>query len=292
MRPLKTAAVFLFTLALSSCAYHSPVQVLEDGRYALASGDATMVVDAFHGGKVASLSCSSQEILSQAPQIQTGSIFWTSPQAVWNWPPIPEMDNQPFTVVSIGDELVLRSQLSEKLPLRLEKIYKAMDKGAFSITYSLENASSTPISVAPWEITRVPNDGVIFFDAPLESVTPSGLMSFHELFGALWYETDVAQKSRKINADGSGWLAYKNDNFLFLKSFPDIAQEQAAPNEAEVEVYVHPGKNYIELENQGAYETLEPGASLSWTVIWRLLPMEGPAVASERLLEAVQKLLK
>jgi len=49
-----------------------------------------------------------------------------------------------------------------------------------------------------------------------------------------------------------------------------LTPEQAAPGEAEIQVYVNQGKTYIEIESQGAYTALAPGESLSWTVRWYL----------------------
>ena len=59
---------------------------------------------------------------------------------------------------------------------------------------------------------------------------------------------------------------------MLTKRFADLTPEQPAPGEAEIQVYVNRGKTYIELESQGAYTTLAPGAELSWTVRWYLQP--------------------
>lgn len=54
---------------------------------------------------------------------------------------------------------------------------------------------------------------------------------------------------------------------IFIKKFPDILAELAAPSESEVSVYVNPGKSFVEIEQQGAYKELKPGDSLTWEVI-------------------------
>lgn len=65
--------------------------------------------------------------------------------------------------------------------------------------------------MAPWEITRVQNDnGLIFFDADVNKITPAGLMNFKAEYGGVWYQTDVTNANRKVNANGKGWLAYYN----------------------------------------------------------------------------------
>ena len=138
----------------------------------------------------------------------------------------------------------------------------------------------------------MPNgDGTIFFDAPLEGITPAGLMTFTAQDGAVWYTTDEAPQNRKINADGHGWLAYSADGLLLIKQFDDLDASAPAPGEAEIQVYVNRGKSYIELESQGAYATLAPGEQLSWTVRWMLLPVKN-GTKQAQLLKTVKKALK
>ena len=147
--------------------------------------------------------------------------------------------------------------------------------------------------MAPWEITRVFNDGgLIFFDAPLDGITPAGLMDFKAEYGAVWYKTDETNENRKINADGKGWLAYANKGLLMVKKFDDLKPTQPAPDEAEVQIYVNRGKAHIELESQGAYTTLKPQEQLDWTVRWYLLPYEGETAPSKQLLKTVQQITK
>lgn len=248
--------------------------------------DATMTVDPARGGKILSLKYQEQEILSQSRFPESfGSTFWTSPQKEWNWPPVAEFDKQPYEVVQRADgRLTISSPVSERLGMSVGKDF-AIDASnhAFVITYSIRNEGTEARSVAPWEITRVTNTGGLIFFAPTDSIWPAGLMDFQLSDGAAWYETDEAPRNRKVNADGSGWLAYCADGLLLVKKFQDLQPEQPAPGEAEVQVYVNRGKTYIELESQGAYTLLQPGESLNWTVRWYLLPVDKNLSRSELL---------
>lgn len=248
--------------------------------------DATMTVDPARGGKILSLKYQEQEVLSQSRFPESfGSTFWTSPQKEWNWPPVAEFDKQPYEVVQRADgRLTISSPVSERLGMSVGKDF-AIDASnhAFVITYSIRNEGTEARSVAPWEITRVTNTGGLIFFAPTDSIWPAGLMDFQLSDGAAWYETDEAPRNRKVNADGSGWLAYCADGLLLVKKFQDLQPEQPAPGEAEVQVYVNRGKTYIELESQGAYTLLQPGESLSWTVRWYLLPVDKDLSRSELL---------
>ena len=258
-------------------------------------GDITMTIYPTKGGKIMSLKYKDQEAISQLTMQEAfGSTFWTSPQKEWNWPPVPEFDKQPYTVEEKDGHLIMTSPVSNRLGFRVRKDFSTDAKdNAIVVTYSIINESDQERKVAPWEITRVFNDGgLIFFDAPLDGITPAGLMDFKAEYGAVWYKTDETNENRKINADGKGWLAYANKGLLMVKKFDDLKPSQPAPDEAEVQIYVNRGKAHIELESQGAYTTLKPQEKLDWTVRWYLLPYEGEAVPSKQLLQMVKKIIK
>ena len=263
-----------------------------DGKYTLQNGDRTMVIDAAKGGKILSLKYGEREVISQLRWPEAfGSTFWTSPQKEWNWPPVPEYDKRPYTVEQKDGVLTLTSEVSERMKYRIRKAFVVDERdGAFVITYTIINESDEVRKVAPWEITRVQNEGgLIFFEAPVEGITPAGLMDFKDAFGAAWYQTDETNGNRKVNADGKGWLAYYNNGLLLVKQFDDLDASQPAPDEAEIQVYVNRGKAHIELESQGAYTTLQPKESVNWTVRWYLQPSDLPVEPSEKLLKLARK---
>ena len=241
------------------------------------NGDVTMTINIEKGGKILSLKYQDKEVLSQSRWPESfGSTFWTAPQKEWNWPPVQEFDKQAYTIQKKEDDrLVITSPVSQRLGLSVGKDFQIDKKdGAFVITYSIKNEGKEPRRVAPWEISRVPNaDGQIFFEA-VDSIWPADLMTFEKANGASWYKTDEAQQNRKVNADARGWLAYAADGLLLVKRFQDLKNNEPAPGEAEVQVYVNRGKSYIELESQGAYTLLQPGEQLEWTVRWYLMPAD------------------
>ena len=255
--------------------------------FTLQSGDALMTIDISKGGKILSLKYKEQEVISQSRFPESfGSTFWTSPQKEWNWPPVPEFDKQPYTVKQRDSHLVISSPVSQRLGMSVGKDFSVDSKdGAFVITYSIKNEGSEPRRVAPWEITRVPNNNGIIFFAAVDSIWPAGLMTFESAHGAAWYKTDEAPQNRKVNADGCGWLAYCADGLLLVKKFQDLKADEPAPGEAEIQVYVNRGKTYIELESQGAYTLLQPGDNLTWTVRWYLKPVTATAEPSAALVK-------
>jgi len=262
------------------------VSALEDGRYRITQGDVSMTVDARHGGKILSFMLGEAEVLNQGQFPNSfGSTFWTSPQAEWNWPPVAEYDTAPFSAELRDGTLVLTGEKSARFGYRIRKTF-APDPGAGSInvTYAIVNESGEQRRVAPWEISRVPNGGVVFFDAT--AVEPANHMEglpFSFLHGLAWHVMDEAPMNRKVNADGKGWLAFSANGLMLVKTFEDIAAGQAAPGEAEIQVYANPGKTYVEIEEQGPYTVLPPGGELSWTVRWYLLEHKFPDTPSKEL---------
>lgn len=287
--------ILLAACVLAAAASASAQTITEaDGKYTIAVGQTTMTVDATRGGKILSYKLGEDEVLNQGRMPNSfGSTFWTSPQSEWNWPPVAEYDSKPFQAQIVGDKLVLTGEKS-RFGYSVRKEFAAVPKkGAIAITYTIVNESDETRQVAPWEISRVPNDGVLFFVAP--AVEPANNMTglpFEFTQGAAWYVMDEARENRKINADGRGWLAYCAKGLLFVKKFQDLKAGQAAPAEAEIQAYANPGKTFVEIEEQGAYTTLAPGASVSWTVRWSVVKTDLEPAPSKALLKLAKKLAK
>ena len=79
---------------------------------------------------------------------------------------------------------------------------------------------------------------------------------------------------------------------MFVKKFQDLKPSEPAPAEAEIQIYVNTGKSFVEIEEQGAYTTLNPGEETDWTVRWYLVPQELPAEPSKALLKQAKKIAK
>ena len=56
-------------------------------------------------------------------------------------------------------------------------------------------------------------------------------------------------------------------------AYPDIQPADAAPGEAEIELYTN--SSYVEVEQQGALAAIAPGGELTWTVRWKLRRVPG-----------------
>ncbi len=244
----------------------------------LAFGDVHCEIDWRVGGRVTAVRLADLELVTDSSVNPTnfGSTFWTSPQSDWNWPPVQAIDNAPYSLLEASAESVrvasaLVSDSTELVNgIRVIKTFSANAAlSALDIEYRIENVGPSSKCLAPWEITRVAAGGLTFFatsSAPFGAAQPA-TQAAH---GCVWFQHDASvPPDAKLFADGDGWIAHLTpQNFLLIKSFPDVLPGQAAPGEGEIEVYSSP--HYVEVENQGAYADIPAGGVSTWNVRWYL----------------------
>ena len=257
--------------------------VVRGDRCVLAYGSLAMEVASAAGGRITSLRLGTHELLTGASvnAINYGSTFWTSPQADWGWPPIAAIDSAAFTLASPSQsECALQGmQVADSAHpnidgVQIEKHFSAdLAADALVVRYTIANQGASARRLAPWEITRVAPGGLTFYASDGEP-TGDRKPPTTRAGGCVWLEhgPGVAVDS-KLFGDGKGWLAHVSpDNVLLLKVFDDVAAGAAASGEAEIELYS--GQGYDEIEAQGSYAEIQPGAARDWTVRWyvRALP--------------------
>lgn len=255
-------------------------------RCVLEFGNVFFEVNPQVGGRVTSARVEGREVLATASvnALNYGSTFWTAPQADWEWPPVAEIDSDPYTVEQGESSFTLRSPQVESSTdavagLQLTKRFSAdFAKQAVVVEYTLANQSRSVKRAAPWEITRVERGGLTFYasdSAPMRA-GERPLLATTQGAGAYWFRHDERTPIHgKLNADGKGWVAHVTpQRALLIKAFEDIEQSQAAAGEGEVEIYANLDATspdaYVEVENQGAYGEIAPGSALVWTVRWYL----------------------
>jgi hypothetical protein len=245
-------------------------------------GDTRFAVDAKLGGRIVTFALSGHNVLT-GPAVDAanfGSTFWSSPQSDWGWPPPPEIDSAPYAASLDGAVLSLTGTTTTGLGLAVEKRFSADGQaGAVAVGYTIANRGRQARQVAPWEITRVVAGGLTFFPmgegGPRKG--PQDLLNTTIVNEVAWFAYDAAAitADQKLFADGQeGWIAHVDGDLLLVKSFADTLPAQAAPGEAEIEIYANAGHTYVEVENQGAYVNLAPGAATSWTVRWILRKLD------------------
>jgi hypothetical protein len=258
----------------------SAAPVFQAGRYVLSMGDVELEVDPAIGGRVIRFSLAGENILTGPEVVASGegslpnmygSTFWTSPQSAWGWPPEIEIDAAAHRANVSGDVLTLTSAAGAATGYSVRKrFWTDAAKGHVSIEYTLENQRAA-LPAAPWEISRVPKEGIVLFAAAAPALVQSNLPStFAD--GVAWVDIALAPAvDSKLFQDGSeGWIAYVYRDLAFIKTFADTPTDAAAPGEAEIEVFVNGLYDYVEIEQQGRYALPPAGGSASWQVDWIL----------------------
>jgi hypothetical protein len=247
--------------------------------YSLALPSATLVANG-PTGRITGLLVggTNQFTTSSVHPINYGSSFWTAPQSVWNWPPPLDAvdDMTPRTDYSHGIEgnaIVLTSpattQGDESVSIT-KRLTADAARDLLVLDYTITNAGTAPISAAPWQISRFVPTGFLFY--PTGTTVTKSEIPTTDVAGVTWldYSDPSITDGTKNIADGAeGWLAHVDGGVLVLMVFPEITAAQAAPEEGEVEIYVDSPTSYTEIEPQGAYESIAPGATTApWQVLW------------------------
>jgi hypothetical protein len=298
-RPVAPAAVAApSAIAASSAAPGVPHPVVRQQNYLLEAGPYALEVNPTDGGRIVAFSLDGRSVVaprSESPEAY-GSSFWPSPQSDWKWPPPVEFDGLPWQVQVDGATLVLQSGTHRPLGLSaVQRITLDAGRGAATIEYQLQNHGPTARRVAPWQNTRVRPRGLTFYPSS-EPALPQSSLKLAPVDGIVWFAHDPSAitENVKLWADGAeGWLAQVDGDLLFVKVFPDVPRAAQAPGESDVVIYVQGNGGFVEVEQQGAYEEIAPGASSSWTVHWvlRRLPRDvEPAPGNPKLVALAREL--
>jgi hypothetical protein len=265
------AALSASAVARAAAPSGVPYPIVRKQNYRIESGPLAVEVDPYDGGRILEFSLEGRSVIvpvGESPEAYASS-FWPSPQSDWSWPPPPEFDKLPWKAEVDGTTLVLRSETSEKLHFSAtQKIAIWSTHDALSVEFTITNHDSAPHKVAPWQNTRVRPKGITFYPSRQPTYTQSSL-KLTPVDGVTWYTHDpsTVKDSLKSYADGhEGWMAQIDGDLLFVKVFPDVPRDAQAPNEGEIVIYVAGGGRFVEMEQQGPYTELAPGASLNWPV--------------------------
>ena len=244
----------------------SPVRpTIDGGRHVLAWDDVRVEIDAATGGRVTALRLGGRNLLTE---------------------PAAEIDHGPYRVEVEPAAVTMRSAINPALGILVDKRFAAdAARGAVTFDFAIQNRGVAPMQLAAWQITRVPPGGLSLFPtgAGVDPPCPPSNLAVREAMGVTWYAYDGAAVSdhQKLFADGrEGWLAHV-----------DVPRAAQAPGEAQIEIYANPSLTYVEIEAQGPYEAIAPGAALSWRVVWlvRRLPSDVPrTVGSGPLLDFIR----
>jgi hypothetical protein len=241
-------------------------------------GPLALELDPMDGGRIVELSLAGRSVV--VPRSESvrayGSSFWPSPQSDWKWPPPPELDALPWQARIDGPAIVAESLENQQQRLSASQRIEPLSSGGFVIDYRIKNHSSAARKLAGWQNTRVRPRGLTFFPSSAPAY-PQSAFALSPQGGVMWFAHGGPADARKgkLFADGDeGWLAHVDADLLFVKVFPEVARERQAPGEGEVEIYVDPAGEFVEVEQQGPYEEVAPGGELYWSCRWALERLE------------------
>ena len=270
-------------------------------KFSLTCANVYFEIDSARGARITSFKLNDSELLyiNFNTTDMAGSTFWPSPQNVWGWPPALNLDGKPYRSSIKQNKIVFTGNTDNKSMLRFYKTISAnASDTSIIIDYCIKNEKTTAQKWAPWEVTRVLNNGLTVFAKGTGNVTGDMTGRTDVITNYVWYDQDntSGEAGSKFFCDGKGWLAHVIDaDKLFIKKFEDVGVGKAAPGEAEVEVYTAGDRSYTELENQGVYATIASKDSVTWRVKWfaRKLPASVKvSVGSTGLTSYIEDVLK
>ena len=280
-------------------------------------GNYKFVVNAAYGARVIEYSLSGNNVLLTQAQAEGtagdsssyednfGGTFWPSPQngtGGWGWPPIVAIDTGAFTVSIESNVLHLTSAsftiASGDPTMTAEKRFSVdSSTGVVTVQYTFNNTGTTSVSVAPWEISRVPAGALTFFPNPSATAITSdcnGGMAVPTTttVDSYTFFVNVGSPQGKFCGNGGpkSYEAVISKGLLLVQAWPNVAGASFAPGEGNSEFYTDPSSVYEEVENQGPYVPIAGGGSSNWTVRWTLtsaasltVPTANPTATSTTL---------
>jgi hypothetical protein len=260
------------------------VMTESDNPLSIESGDLTFEITPALAARVTRMAHRNRELLvgQNTHPDNWGATYWTSPQSDWGWPPVAEVDSKPYEHKAVGQGWELTSSLA-RIGDRVFRIVKRFSPGpqpqSIDACYSIVNCGNTAFSMASWEIARVFPGGITFFPtgrAELSPIEPHHFLETRKLQGYTIFDhrAFVPGKSLKLHADGErGFLAHITSEHLILKLFWDTLPEQQAPGEGECEIFAQFDGSYVEIEVQGSYARIEPGARHDFSLRTVVVPL-------------------
>ena len=274
------------------------------GDLVLCRGRLELVLRPADGGRLARLRYDGVDLVLPPGQPHGiyGDTFWPSPQSRFEWPPPPTLDAGPYAVVSrSARSVVLSSEPDETVGLQAVKEL-ALTADGVDFAFTLTNVWPHDQRVAPWQVTRAAREGLLVW-AEGAAFTDADRVVKHREDPPCWFRhadlpgtfegfatagtlasiaVPAVTRTSKYFTDARGWLAHLHRGILVLRRFPDLTIDEVAPRQAELELYVDLERDYIEMENQGAYVTLTPGASVRYRTQW-FVDDADPVLATDRV---------
>jgi hypothetical protein len=247
-----------------------------------------------------------------ALQPWNGRIVWVGPQTdFWSqqdlrpdlkkakaqWPPDPFNEAGRFDVVERTATLLkLKGATSPVTGLAFEHEYEITGERAVRMKTTARNGRETPVSWDLWPNTRVRPEGhpyvlpdpmqMLRMDGPPLADGDAGAYPTEIRGGWLTFppgkKPEGGRKRLWAKAyvrPAKGLIAYFLGKQLLIIRAPIVPRNKLHGEQAFIELYRGAGKGdatVLELEMHGPYETLAPGASMSFEQTFEILDYDGP----------------
>lgn len=246
-----------------------------------------------------------------------GHIVWVGPQSEWwvqqdlnkrrkiqraIWPPDPYLIYGAFKVVAHNDTMIEMSGPESPVSgVQLFKNISINNTGKVTFTATAENIRTENISWDLWMNTRlhgfarclvpVETNGVIDLlkkDGEKIQATPYRLIEGFFTYVPSLPSTPKREQVQEAHLIPSqGFIAGIDEQQMLIIGFEKIKQDRIHPHHGQVELYSYINntgeETLLELELHGAYQTLEPGETMSLTVTWQLFSFKGTRSIEEQI---------
>lgn len=228
-----------------------------------------------------------------------GDKVWPTLQQLWprqrhgakTWPPLPPIDGGEWQVLSQSERtIVMQSQLSDDLGVQVTRsITLHATAPCLTIDNTIVRIKANPLPVMIWSVTQIHRPQMALLD--VASDRPAGELPVLNLIApkgdpnaGLTILPKAVQCVPLLPASSAyykrgtfgRWIAAIGPHHILLQT-TTYDSDACYPDRSNIQNFCDP--NYMELETLSPCVYLQPGQSLTNTVIWKVLtrpPLSGP----------------
>ncbi|HVQ29547.1 MAG TPA: DUF4380 domain-containing protein [Vicinamibacteria bacterium] len=240
-----------------------------------------------------------------------GHTYWVGPQSAWwtqqdldaerrkaraPWPPDPFQETARYEIRERSEtRLVLESTSSPITGLSRRLEVELVAPRMVRLRVTATNVRPKPVAWDLWSNTRARPEGWAYVrlaeggirkvDGPGDGSPAYPHAERRGFFVSPPGEKPIAPQAQRTSKaflrPESGEIDYFRGHELLRKRTDAKAESRLHPEQALVEIYRsagrEPAEDLLELEMHGPYETLAPGATLSFEETWEVVDYPGPA---------------
>jgi len=211
-----------------------------------------------------------------------------------DWPPDPYLIYGNYDIVKQNDSYIkMTGPASPVSGVKFIKEISIENNGSVKFTVTAENIREVNVSLDLWMNTRL--DGFAKGYVPIDEngilklvkkesdnseVTPYRIEEDYFYFNPSIPEHPRREQVQEVHLNPrAGFIAGFNKRQMLIIRFEKLNKQLVHPEHGLVELYNFVNEKgddtLLELEVHGAYRTLLPGETMSWTETWELYPYHG-----------------